>query len=55
MTIDGNLPTPLGVLYKEEKATYEDMMVDQIKLAREKTGKVDLQKIISGSNTWEVS
>ena len=55
MTTDGNLPTPLGVLYKEEKATYEDMMVDQIKLAREKTGKVDLQKIISGSNTWEVS
>ena len=26
-----------GFIYKEDKATYEDMMVDQIKLAREKT------------------
>ena len=55
MTMDKSLPTPIGVLYKEEKATYEDMMVAQIKLAKEKTSKVDLQKVISGLNTWEVS
>ena len=55
MTMDSNLPTPLGVLYKEEKPTYEDMMVDQINLAKEKVSKFDLQEIISGSNTWEVS
>ena len=55
MTMDENLPTPIGVLYKEDKATYEDMMVNQINLAKEKGSKVDLQKIISGTNTWEVS
>ena len=42
-------------LYKEEKATYEDMMTNQINSAKEKMGEADLQKIISGTNTWEVS
>ena len=55
MTMDENLPTPIGVLYKEDKATYEDMMINQINLAKEKGSKVDLQKMISGTNTWEVS
>ncbi|MAV63951.1 MAG: 2-oxoacid:ferredoxin oxidoreductase subunit beta [Candidatus Marinimicrobia bacterium] len=55
MTTDESLPTPIGVLYKEEKKTYEDMMMDQLKLAKEKIGKVDLQKVVSGTNTWKVS
>ena len=55
MTMDSTLPTPIGVLYKEEKATYEDMLVNQIDLAKNKSGDVDLQKIIAGSNTWKVS
>ena len=55
MTMDSALPTPIGVLYKEEKATYEDMMVNQIDLAKDKIGDIDLQKIISGNNTWQVS
>ena len=55
MTMDSTLPTPIGVLYKEEKATYEDMMVNQIDLAKDKIGDIDLQKIISGNNTWQVS
>ncbi len=55
MTTDNTLPTPFGVLYKEEKATYEDMMVNQIDLAKSKNGDIDLQKIISGNNTWQVS
>ena len=55
MTMDDNLPTPIGVIYKEEKITYEDMMINQINLAKEKTGKVDLQEIIAGTNTWQVS
>ena len=55
MTMDEKLPTPIGILYKEDKATYEDMMVNQIDSAKEKMGKADLQKIISGTNTWEVS
>ena len=55
MTMDEKLPTPIGILYKEDKATYEDMMTNQINSAKEKMGKADLQKIISGTNTWEVS
>ena len=55
MTMDSALPTPIGVLYKEEKATYEDMMINQIDLAKDKIGDIDLQKIISGNNTWQVS
>ena len=55
MTMDKKLPTPIGVLYKEEKATYEDMMTNQISLAKEKSSNIDLQKIIAGTNTWEVS
>ena len=31
MTYDDNLPVPFGVFYKEDKLTYEDMMMDQIK------------------------
>ena len=31
------------------------MMEEQLKVAKEKKGHVDLQDIISGTNTWEVS
>mgnify|MGYP006169224603 CR=1 FL=1 len=55
MTMDSTLPTPIGVLYKEEKPTYEEMMVNQINLAKDKSGDIDIQKIISGNNTWQVS
>ena len=55
MTMDSKLPTPFGVLYKEDKETYENMMLNQIDLAKENNKNVDLQKIISGSNTWKVS
>ena len=55
MTMNSKLPTPFGVLYKEDKETYENMMLNQIDLAKENNKNVDLQKIISGSNTWKVS
>ena len=50
-----NLPTPFGIIYKEDKPTYDDMMKNQMDLAKKKGGDIDLQKIISGSNTWKVS
>ncbi len=55
MTVDESLPTPIGIIYKEEKPTYDEMMEQQLKVAKEKKGHVDLQDIISGTNTWEVS
>ena len=54
MTYDGNLPTPIGVLYKEERPTYEDMMVAQLELAVEKNGQGDLGALLKGTNTWSV-
>ncbi len=55
MTVNEELPTPIGILYKEEKPTYENMMINQLDNALNKQGKVDIQSIISGTNTWEVS
>ena len=52
MTYDENLPVPIGILYKENKPTYDAMMKDQINTA--KTKNDNLQSIIEGPNSWEV-
>ena len=55
MTVNEKLPTPIGILYKEQKPTHDDMMINQLDDALKKKGKIDMQSIISGTNTWEVS
>lgn len=55
MTVNEKLPTPIGILYKEQKPTHDDMMINQLSDALKKKGKIDMQSIISGTNTWEVS
>ena len=52
MTYDEELPVPIGVFYKENKPTYDTMMIDQIDNAKQKTA--DLQSIIKGPNPWHV-
>ena len=52
MTYNEDLPVPIGVFYKEDKPTYDTMMVDQISTAKEKS--IDLQSIIKGPNAWHV-
>ena len=54
MTYDEELPVPIGVLYEEEKLTYNDMMVAQIKEAIELKGNQKLQSLIDGPETWLV-
>ena len=54
MTYSENLPVPIGVFYKEEKPTYEDMMVEQIEAAIESKGTPDLQSLMNGLEIWEV-
>ena len=54
MTYDEDLPVPIGVLYEEEKLTYNDMMVAQIKAAVESKGNQKLQTLIDGPETWLV-
>ena len=52
MTYDENLPVPIGVFYKEDKPTYEEMMMNQFENAKSKS--VDLQSLIEGPNSWIV-
>ena len=51
-TYDENLPVPFGILYKENKPTYDSMMKDQINTAKTKNN--NLQSIIEGPNSWKV-
>tara|TARA_Y100001935_G_C17298000_1_gene507350 strand:+ start:32 stop:1045 length:1014 start_codon:yes stop_codon:yes gene_type:complete len=54
LTYNANFPTPLGVIYKEDKPTYEQLLIDKIKIAT-KSRKIQLQELIKGTNTWKVS
>ena len=54
MTYDEKLPVPFGIFYKEEKPTYENMMVNQIKEAIDSKGRGDIEALIKGFETWTV-
>ena len=48
------LPVPIGILYQEKKATYEEMMSDQIVDTIKSKGKGNLESILLGTNSWTV-
>ena len=54
LTYNVDFPTPLGIIYKESKPTYEEVLIEKIDDAV-KNKKGNLQDLIKGSNTWEVS
>ncbi len=47
------MPRPFGVFYSEERFCYEDAMLDQLSLAKEK-GDGDLDALLRGKETWVV-
>lgn len=47
-------PVPVGIFRAVEKATYEDLMSDQINEAVEKMGPGDLEKLINSGETWTI-
>jgi 2-oxoglutarate ferredoxin oxidoreductase subunit beta len=47
-------PTPIGVFYREERPTVEDMANQQLADAEAQRGKGDLNKLLSGGYTWNV-
>ena len=49
------LPRPMGVFLALSHPTYEDQMEAQIARARSKKGEGDLQKLLNGDETWEIS
>ena len=55
ITLDPDLPTPIGVLYKEDKPTYDDMMIEQINQAIKTKGQGDLKELLNTGHTWKVS
>tara|TARA_B100001250_G_scaffold397514_1_gene404682 strand:+ start:495 stop:1505 length:1011 start_codon:yes stop_codon:yes gene_type:complete len=54
LTYNKEFPTPLGVIYKENKPTYEELLMNKIDIAV-KGKKASLQDVINGTNTWKVS
>ena len=54
-TSNPNLPEPIGVIYSIDKPTYNQDMVDQIDLAKEKKGAGSVQDLLNAGDTWIVS
>jgi hypothetical protein len=50
-----DLPSPIGVFRQYFKETYDEGIRTQINKIIEKKGKGDLEKVLFGANTWEVS
>lgn len=47
-------PVPMGILRQIEQPTYEDQVNSQIKAVIEKKGPGNLQKLVTGNDTWTV-
>ena len=52
---EDHFPRPFGVLYTENRAVYEESLIDQIEAIKNKTGRIDLNKILSGDKTWSIN
>jgi 2-oxoglutarate ferredoxin oxidoreductase subunit beta len=49
-----DFPQPVGIFRAVERATYEDLMADQITTAIGKQGPGNLEKLIDSGDTWTV-
>lgn len=50
----GHFPRPFGVFYAKEKAAYEDLMGLQLEEMIATKGKGNLDKLLSGNETWTI-
>jgi 2-oxoglutarate/2-oxoacid ferredoxin oxidoreductase subunit beta len=52
---NGNhFPRPFGVIFAEERPTYDDILEQQMETLYIRKGKVHLNKILSGNKTWTI-
>lgn len=51
---DVHFPRPFGVIYSEDRPTYEEMMEAQISELMQRKGKMPLDRILSGDKTWNI-
>lgn len=49
-----HFPRPFGVLYKNDRPCYEDMLQLQVEEAIAAKGKGNLEKLLSGKEIWEI-
>jgi 2-oxoglutarate ferredoxin oxidoreductase subunit beta len=49
-----DLPRPFGVIYREERPTYEGLLHTQIEGITERKGKGDLDALLHAGDTWEI-
>jgi len=52
--IEGHLPRPFGVFYATERLSYEELMKLQIEEVISSRGKGNLDKLLSGKETWTI-
>ena len=53
-SLEGNFPRPFGIFYTEERACYEDLLIDQVETAKVKFGRGDLNELLRGKSTWTI-
>ena len=52
--IEGHLPRPFGVFYKNDRPCYEEMLSLQVEEVIGSKGKGDLDKLLRGNETWTI-
>ena len=53
-TYNPELPTPIGIIYQEEKETYDSLMENQISESKLKNPEPSIDDLLHSGNTWEV-
>jgi 2-oxoglutarate ferredoxin oxidoreductase subunit beta len=53
--VEGHLPRPFGVFYETDRPCYEEMMSLQVEEVIKSKGKGDLDKLLSGKETWTIA
>jgi len=54
-TLESHFPRPFGVFYENQRACYEDMLNLQIEEVIKAKGKGNLNKLLSGRETWTIA
>lgn len=52
---DDDLPQPLGIFYREDRPTYEELFHRQMADVVAKRGEGDLDKLLASGDTWEIA
>jgi 2-oxoglutarate/2-oxoacid ferredoxin oxidoreductase subunit beta len=48
-------PRPFGVFFESDRPSYNDQVATQMQVAKKKNGEADLDKLLSGDETWVVT